>query len=83
MCSCSGSVSNILCLPWCLFCREKGVDKKVRHHLPLLPCAACCRDAVKQIDDRRYAAEFVKGYRTVICYGIAFCNKECVVLKLG
>lgn len=44
---------------------------------------AGCRDAVKQIDDRRYAAEFVKGYRTVICYGIAFCNKECVVLKLG
>lgn len=44
---------------------------------------AGCRDAVKQIDDRRYAAEFVKGYRTVICYGIAFWNKECVVLKLG
>lgn len=42
-----------------------------------------CRDAVRQIDDRRYAAEFVKGYRSVICYGIAFYNKECLVMKFG
>ena len=44
---------------------------------------AGCRDAVRQIDDRRYAAEFVKGYRSVICYGIAFYNKECLVMKFG
>ena len=40
-----------------------------------------CREAVRQIDDRRYATEFEKGYRTIICYGIAFYQKECLVQK--
>lgn len=42
-----------------------------------------CEDAVKQIDERRYADEFRKGYRTVICYGIAFWDKQCLVKKIG
>lgn len=42
---------------------------------------AGCLEAVKQIDDKRYAVEFDKGYRSVICYGIAFYNKECLVQK--
>lgn len=40
-----------------------------------------CREAVKQIDDRRYAQEFEKGYLTVIYYGIAFYDKQCLVKK--
>jgi len=40
-----------------------------------------CKDAVKQIDERRYAAEFQKGYQSVICYGIAFFEKQCLVMK--
>ena len=42
-----------------------------------------CEDAVKQIDERRYADEFRKGYRMVICYGIAFWDKQCLVKKIG
>ena len=42
---------------------------------------AACREAVEQIDGRRYAVEFDKGYRSVICYGIAFYKKECLVEK--
>lgn len=42
---------------------------------------AACREAVDQIDDRRYAVEFDKGYRSIICYGIAFYKKECLVEK--
>lgn len=42
---------------------------------------AACHEAVEQIDNRRYAAEFDKGYRSVICYGIAFYKKECLVQK--
>lgn len=40
-----------------------------------------CKKAVGQIDKRRYAEEFRKGYRTVICYGIAFFEKQCLVKK--
>lgn len=42
---------------------------------------AACREAVDQIGERRYAEEFKKGYRSVICYGIAFFNKQCLVKK--
>jgi len=42
---------------------------------------AACLKAVEQIDDKRYAAEFDNGYRSVICYGIAFYKKECLVKK--
>ena len=44
---------------------------------------AGCTEAVKQIDEKRYADEFSKGYRSVICYGIAFYDKECLVKKFG
>ena len=42
---------------------------------------AACREAVEQIGERRYAEEFEKGYRSVISYGIAFFNKQCLVKK--
>lgn len=42
---------------------------------------AACRNAVAQIDSRRYADELKKGYRTVLCYGIAFFDKKCLVKK--
>ena len=40
-----------------------------------------CRNAVAQIDSRRYADELKKGYRTVLCYGIAFFDKQCLVRR--
>lgn len=42
---------------------------------------AACRNAVEQIDSRRYADELKKGYRTVLCYGIAFFDKQCLVRR--
>lgn len=39
--------------------------------------------AIMQIDVNRYAELFLKGYQTVLCYGVAFCEKDCVVRKLG
>lgn len=42
---------------------------------------SACNDAIRQIDDKKYAVEFAKGYRIVICYGIAFHDKECCVKK--
>lgn len=38
-----------------------------------------CERAIKQIDVRQYGEEFAEDYSTVICYGIAFYRKRCMV----
>lgn len=40
-----------------------------------------CERALKQLEERQYAKGFLKGYQQVICYGICFCEKECLVKK--
>lgn len=41
-----------------------------------------CNDALMQIEVRKYAAGLQhKGMKKIIKYGIAFCEKECMVLK--
>lgn len=42
---------------------------------------ADCRNALKQIDVKEYAGKFLDGYREVICYGAAFCRKQCLFRK--
>ena len=42
-----------------------------------------CRDAINQIDMQKYSRQFLKGYQTVLCYGAAFFEKECVIKKIG
>lgn len=39
-----------------------------------------CEQALKQIDDRRYAEEFAEDYDRVLRFGIAFFRKQCRVL---
>ncbi|MDD2958216.1 MAG: AAA family ATPase [Lachnospiraceae bacterium] len=41
-----------------------------------------CKEALKQIKEKRYA-ESLNGFRTVICYGIAFEGKDCLVQQLA
>jgi hypothetical protein len=39
-----------------------------------------CNQALEQIEKKSYAAELEKeGYRDILCYGVAFCGKECIV----
>ena len=38
-----------------------------------------CAAALEQIEDRRYAKEFEEDYDSVLCYGIAFYKKRCLV----
>lgn len=38
-----------------------------------------CLKAIAQIDDKMYAKEFEEDYSQVICYGISFYKKRCVV----
>lgn len=39
-----------------------------------------CEEAIAQIDARNYAEEFKDDYARVICYGISFFKKRCLVL---
>ena len=38
-----------------------------------------CAAALQQIEDRQYAKEFEEDYDSVLCYGIAFYKKRCLV----
>ena len=38
-----------------------------------------CAEALQQIKDRQYAKEFEEDYDSVLCYGIAFYKKRCLV----
>ena len=36
--------------------------------------------AIKQIEDKRYADEFMNDIvKEIYCYGISFCQKECFI----
>lgn len=39
----------------------------------------CCEAALQQIDKRQYATEFEDDYDSILCYGIAFYKKRCLV----
>ena len=41
-----------------------------------------CDNALRQIDERMYAKEFEDSYDQVLCYGISFYKKRCLVKKI-
>lgn len=41
-----------------------------------------CRMAMDQMRIKKYADEFLDGYQTVMCYGIAFYKKQCMVKRV-
>ena len=40
-----------------------------------------CDSALQQIDDRMYAKDFEDAYDDILCYGISFFKKRCMVKK--
>ena len=42
---------------------------------------ASCGAALQQIEDRQYAKDFADDYDDILCYGIAFYKKRCLVKK--
>ena len=40
-----------------------------------------CNKALQQIDERRYAEDFEDAYDHILCYGISFYKKRCLVKK--
>ena len=43
--------------------------------------SVACEKALHQIDERMYAAEFEDNYDHILCYGISFYKKRCLVRK--
>ena len=42
---------------------------------------ASCEAALRQIEDRQYAKDFADDYDDILCYGIAFYKKRCLVKR--
>lgn len=40
-----------------------------------------CDTALQQMDDRMYAKEYEDDYDQILCYGISFFKKRCMVKK--
>ncbi|MBR1693395.1 MAG: AAA family ATPase [Lachnospiraceae bacterium] len=40
-----------------------------------------CMEAITQIREKQYAKEFEYGYQQILCYGISFYKKQCLVKK--
>ena len=38
-----------------------------------------CDEAIRQIDEKKYAQEYMYDYDKVLCYGISFFKKRCLV----
>jgi len=54
-------------------------EAKYAKTLDALPDA--CDTAIQQINNRMYAADFRDDYDDILCYGIAFFKKRCMVRK--
>lgn len=60
-------------------CRVAVFEAKYSTALSRL--SADCDAALWQIDERMYAKEFEDDYDTVLCYGVSFFKKRCLVEK--
>jgi hypothetical protein len=41
-----------------------------------------CKTAVNQILVRKYAYDFLDGYKEILCYGMAFFKKQCLIKRI-
>ena len=41
-----------------------------------------CMEAVNQIATRQYVRDFLDGYKTIVCDGVAFFKKACLIKKI-
>ena len=55
---------------------------EVKYAKELKKLSQSCKEAINQIQDKKYAKEFEEDYYEVLCYGIAFYKKRCMVRKL-
>ncbi|MDL2302088.1 ATP-binding protein [Lachnospiraceae bacterium OttesenSCG-928-D06] len=61
------------------YSRSCVVIFEAKYSKKLTDLAIDCEKALNQIDHKKYADTFEEEYETVICYGIAFYKKRCMV----
>lgn len=61
--------------------KRRVIILEIKHSQSEMQLENDCLKALQQIDVSKYAVKFLKGYRNIICYGIAFYEKECLVMK--
>ena len=54
---------------------------EVKYSKELRKLEESCEKAIDQMDERMYAREFEEEYDEVLCYGISFYKKRCVVKR--
>ena len=52
---------------------------EVKYSTALEKMSAACDAALRQIDERMYAEEYKDEYDSIICYGVSFFKKRCMV----
>lgn len=60
---------------------SRAVVLEVKYARTLDKLESSCREALRQIDERMYAEEFRDNYDQVLCFGVAFYKKKCLVMK--
>ncbi len=60
---------------------DRAAVFEVKYSKSMEKLSGDCDEALQQIDDRMYAEEFAEDYSQVICYGISFYKKRCLVKK--
>ncbi|MDR0879023.1 MAG: ATP-binding protein [Treponema sp.] len=60
--------------------KGKAVIFEIKVAAAMKELSAKCDEALRQINEKKYAAELEQeGYQTILKYGIAFCKKDCMV----
>lgn len=60
---------------------DRVIVFEVKYAKALSGLADECKKAIAQIDRQRYAQEFEEEYSQVICYGISFYKKRCLLQR--
>ena len=60
--------------------KQPAIVIKLKRAAKFTQMEQMCDQAVKQIEDKRYAQGLLnEGYRRILTYGICFCQKHCMV----
>ena len=60
---------------------DRAAVFEVKYSNTLKELSGDCSKALAQIDERMYAEEFEEDYSRVVCYGMSFYKKRCLVKK--
>ena len=70
---------NTYAFVWVIIARVAIFEAKYTKSLDKLESE--CDTALQQIDNRMYAKEYEDDYDQILCYGISFFKKRCMVKK--